>query len=168
VNGLDMYYEVHGDGQPLVLLHGAFSGIGSSFAKALPGLAETRRVVALEMQAHGHTADIDRPLSLEQMAEDTVACLEYLGIDRADFFGYSTGAAIALRVAIGHPDVVGKLVLSSVTYPLDGIHPALMEGLGEMTPEMMHGSPWHEEYIAPRPKDLSPLCLPENGDRPRH
>jgi pimeloyl-ACP methyl ester carboxylesterase len=78
VNGLDMYYEVHGDVQPLVLLHGAFSGIGSSFGKLLPGLAETRRVVALEMQAHGHTADIDRPLSLEQMAEDTVACLEHL------------------------------------------------------------------------------------------
>ena len=159
VNGLDMYFEIHGEGQPLVLLHGAFSAIGTSFGKVLPGLAETRQVVGLEMQAHGRTADIDRPLSLEQMADDTVACLKYLGIEQADFFGYSTGAAIALRVVIGHPEAVRKLVLASVTYTIDGVHPGLMEGLGEMTPEMMHGSPWHEEYlrIAPRPNDFPTL-----------
>ena len=159
VNGLDVYFEIHGEGLPLVLLHGAFSAIGTSFGKVLPGLAETRQVVGLEMQAHGRTADIDRPLSLEQMADDTVACLKYLGIEQADFFGYSTGAAIALRVVIGHPEAVRKLVLASVTYTIDGVHPGLMEGLGEMTPEMMHGSPWHEEYlrIAPRPNDFPTL-----------
>jgi pimeloyl-ACP methyl ester carboxylesterase len=159
VNGLEMYYEVHGAGQPLVLLHGAFSAIGTSFQHLLPDLAKTRQVIAFEMQAHGRTADIDRPLTLELMADDTAALLRFLGIERADLFGYSTGAAVALRVAIRHPDVVRKLVLASVTYTLSGVHPGLMEGLGEMTPEMMFGSPWHEEYmrIAPRPEDFSVL-----------
>src|SRR5688572_4631881 len=159
VNGLDMYYEIHGKGQPLVLLHGAFSAIGTSFGNVLPELARTRRVIAFEMQAHGRTADIDRPLSMEQMADDTVAALQQLGIENADFFGFSMGAGIALRVAIRHPEMVRKLVLASVTYKLDGVHPGLMEGLGEMKPEMMHGSPWHEEYvrIAPRPEDFNRL-----------
>jgi pimeloyl-ACP methyl ester carboxylesterase len=159
VHGLQMYYEVHGEGQPLVLLHGAFSAIGTSFGNVLPGLARSRQVIGLEMQAHGHTADIDRPLSLEQMADDTVAALRHLGIRQADLFGYSMGAAVALRVAVRHPEVVRKLVLASVTYTMDGIHPGLMDGLGEMTPEMMHGSPWHEEYllIAPRPEDFAVL-----------
>jgi pimeloyl-ACP methyl ester carboxylesterase len=96
---------------------------------------------------------------MEQMADDTAAALRYLGIDRADVFGYSMGAAVALRLAVQHPEVVRKLVLASVTYRLDGIHPGLMEGLGEMTPEMMHGSPWHDEYlrIAPRPEDFATL-----------
>ena len=159
VNDLDMYYEIHGTGEPLVLLHGAFSAIGTSFGKVLPELAETRRVIAFEMQAHGRTADIDRPLSIEQMADDTVAALRQLGIEEADFFGFSMGAAIALQVAIRHPEVVRKLVLASVAYKLDGVHPGLMEGLGEMKPEMMYGSPWHEEYtrIAPRPDDFATL-----------
>ena len=159
VNGLDMYYEIHGEGQPLVLLHGAFSAIGTSFQNVLPGLAETRQVIGLEMQAHGRTADIDRPLSPEQMAEDTVAALEHLGIEKADFFGYSTGSDVALHVVVRHPDVVRKLVLASVTYTLSGVHPGLMDGLAEMKPEMMFGSPWHEEYmrIAPRPEDFAVL-----------
>jgi pimeloyl-ACP methyl ester carboxylesterase len=159
VNGLDMYYEVHGAGQPLVLLHGAFSAIGTSFGKVLPMLAKTRQVIAFEMQAHGRTADIDRPLSMEQMADDTAAALQQLGIEDADFFGYSMGAGIALRVAIRHPGAVRKLVLASVTYNESGVHPGLMEGLAEMKPEMMYGSPWHEEYtrIAPRPEDFATL-----------
>src|SRR5215212_7462817 len=105
VNGLQMYYEIHGTGQPLVLLHGAFSAIGTSFEALLPALAQTRQVIAFELQGHGRTADIDRPLSLEQMADDTAAALQYLGIDQADIFGYSLGAAVALQVAIRHPDV---------------------------------------------------------------
>jgi pimeloyl-ACP methyl ester carboxylesterase len=159
VNGLDMYYEIHGAGQPLVLLHGAFSAIGTSFGNVLPELAKTRRVIAFEMQAHGRTADIDRPLSMEQMADDTAAALQQLGIENADFFGFSMGAGIALQVAIRHPEMVRKLVLASVTYKLDGVHPGLIEGLAEMKPEMMFGSPWHEEYmrIAPRPEDFATL-----------
>src|SRR6266496_1953440 len=99
VNGLNMYYEIHGTGQPLVLLHGAFSAIGTSFGALLPELAKTRQVIAFELQAHGRTADIDRPLSLEQMADDTAAALQQLGIEQADIFGYSMGAGIALQVA---------------------------------------------------------------------
>ena len=159
VNGLNMYYEIHGTGQPLVLLHGAFSAIGTSFGQVLPKLAQTRQVVAFELQGHGRTADIDRPLSLEGMAEDVAAALKELGVESADVFGYSTGAAVALRLAISHPDVVRKLVLASVTYTLDGIHPGLMDGLAEMKPEMMFGSPWHEEYmrIAPNPENFATL-----------
>src|ERR1041385_5429659 len=93
VNGLQMYYEVHGTGQPLVLLHGAFSAVGTSFGALLPELAKTRQVIGFELQGHGHTADIDRPMSLEQMADDTAAALRQLGIGPADIFGYSMGAA---------------------------------------------------------------------------
>jgi pimeloyl-ACP methyl ester carboxylesterase len=156
INGLQMYYEIHGQegtGHPLVLIHGAFSAIGTSFGALLPGLAEGRKVIGLELQGHGRTADIDRPLSIEQLADDTADAIRYLGIEQADIFGYSNGASVALHVAIRHPDVVRKLVLASVTYNLAGVHPGLMEGLGEMTPEMMYGSPWHDEYmrIAPDP-----------------
>ncbi|HKG53881.1 MAG TPA: alpha/beta hydrolase [Anaerolineales bacterium] len=159
VNGLDMYYEIHGTGHPLVLLHGAFSAIGTSFSEILPELAKSRQVIAFELQAHGHTADIDRPLSLEGMADDVAAAIKQLGMESADVLGYSMGAGVALRVAIDHPEVVRKLILAAVTYTMSGIHPGLMEGLGNMTPEMMHGSPWHEEYlqIAPHPEDFAKL-----------
>src|SRR5512134_2365000 len=111
VNGLNMYYEIHGASRapgeaPLVLIHGAFSAIGTSFGNVLPGLAKSRQVIALELQGHGHTADIDRPLSLEGMADDTATALRQLGIEKADLFGYSMGAAVALRVAIRHPEIV--------------------------------------------------------------
>src|SRR5215204_6632701 len=116
VDGLEMYYEIHGTGEPLVLLHGAFSAIGTSFGNVLPELAETRRVIAFEMQAHGRTADIDRPLSLEQMADDTAAAIRQLGIDQADIFGYSMGAAVALHMVIRHPDIVRKQVIASSSF----------------------------------------------------
>ena len=159
VNALNMYYEIHGTGQPLALLHGAFSAIGTSFGKLLPFLAKTRQVIAFELEGHGRTADIDRPLTLEQMADDIAAALRQLGMERADIFGYSMGAGVALHVAIRHPDVVRKLVLASVTYNMSGIHPGLMEGLAEMKPEMMFGLPWHEEYtrIAPHPENFATL-----------
>ena len=92
VNGLEMYYEIHGSGQPLVLLHGNLSTIGTSFGKVLPQLASMRRIIAVEQQGHGHTADIECPFSLEQWAQDTSALLRHLGIEQADFFGYSSGA----------------------------------------------------------------------------
>jgi pimeloyl-ACP methyl ester carboxylesterase len=156
VNGLRMYYEIHGagrEGVPLVLLHGAFSAIGTSFGELLPGLAATRRVIGVELQAHGRTADVDRPLRIEFLAEDTAALLRHLEIEQADVFGYSTGGAVALQLVLRHPALVRKLVLASVATTRDGVHPGLFEGLGEMKPEMMHGSPWHEEYVrlAPDP-----------------
>jgi pimeloyl-ACP methyl ester carboxylesterase len=159
VNGLAMYYEIHGKGQPLVLLHGAFSGIGTSFGRILPGLAKTRKVIAFELQGHGRTADIDRPLTVEGMADDVAAALPELGIEQADVLGYSTGGAVALHFATRHPERLRKLVLMSIGYTLGGIHPGLMDGMGQMKPEMMYGSPFHEEYmrIAPRPEDFARL-----------
>lgn len=159
VNGLNMYYEIHGTGQPLVLLHGAFSAIGTSFGALLTELAQTRQVIAFELQGHGRTADIDRPLSIEQMADDVAAALRKLGYQSADILGYSMGASVALHLTIRHPDLVRKLILASVTYTLSGVHPGLMEGLGEMAPDMMFGSPWHEEYmqIAPHPEHFATL-----------
>lgn len=100
VNGLNMYYEIHGSGPPLVLLHGTLSAIGTSFGDLIPFLAATRRVVAIEQQAHGRTADVDRPLSYKQMADDTNALLRYLGIERADILGYSMGGIIAMQMAL--------------------------------------------------------------------
>ena len=161
VNGLQMYYEIYGGGagQPLVLLHGAFSGIGTSFEALLPGLARTRPVVAFELQGHGRTADIDRPLSSAQMADDVAAALRHLGIAQADILGYSMGGDVALHFVVRHPAMTRKLVLISASYNRAGIHPGLMDGLGEMTPAMMYGSPWHEEYtrLAPRPEDFDKL-----------
>lgn len=159
VNGLEMYYEIHGEGQPLVLLHGAFSAIGSSFGDLLPGLAEGRKVVAFELQGHGRTADIDRPLTYGAMADDVSAAIEQMGLGPVDIYGYSMGAFVALLVTVRRPDLVRKLVFMSATYTRAGVHPGLMEGLGEMTPEMMHGSEWHDEYmrIAPRPEDFDTL-----------
>ena len=157
VNGLEMYYEIHGTGQPLVLLHGAFSAIGTSFGKLLPELSKTRQVIGFELQAHGRTADIDRPLSSEAMAEDVAAAIRQLGMEQADIFGYSMGAFVALNLVIRHPELVRKLVLASISYTLSGVHPGLMDGLGEMTPDMMYGSPWHDEYlkIAPHPEHFA-------------
>jgi pimeloyl-ACP methyl ester carboxylesterase len=159
VNGLNMYYEIHGEGQPLVLLHGAFSAIGTSFGKILPGLAEKRQVIAFDLQGHGRTADIDRPLSIEGMMEDVATALPQLGIEQADVLGYSSGGSVALHFAIRHPEMLRKLILMSVSYTLGGVHQGLMEGMGEMRPEMMYGSPWHDEYlrIAPRPEDFNRL-----------
>jgi pimeloyl-ACP methyl ester carboxylesterase len=153
-NGLRMYYEIHGEGRPLVLLHGALSGIGSSFGRYIPELARTRQVIGLEMQAHGHTLDIDRPLRIHTMAEDTVAALRELGIEQVDLFGYSMGAGIALEVAIRHPDLVRKLVVASLTFNKAGFHPGLMEGLAQLQVEHLSGSPWQLEYasVAPHPE----------------
>lgn len=155
VNGLTMYYEIHGEGQPLVLFHGALSAINTSFGKVLPQLSLTRQITAVEQQAHGHTADIDRPLTYEQMADDTATLLWQLGIEKADLFGWSMGAGIALQVAIRHPEMVRKLVLASVTSNGNGFHPGLLEGLETSKSEDLIGTPFHEEYkrCAPQPQD---------------
>lgn len=156
VNGLAMYYEIHGEGQPLVLLHGALSAIGTSFGKLLPDLARERQVIAVEMQGHGHTADIDRPLRYEQLADDIAALLTQLGIEQADLFGWSMGAGVALQTVIRHPEVVRKLVLASVTYKSDGLYPELLAGIEHAKPEDLAGTPFYEEYtrIAPHPQDF--------------
>src|SRR5579872_4791545 len=158
VNGLEMYYEIHGSdgsGPPLVLLHGNLSTIGTSFGKVLPALAATRRVIAVEQQGHGHTADIDRPFSIGQWAQDTTALLRHLKIAQADFFGYSSGGAVALEIALRSPALVRKLVWAGGTsYRRDGIYPELLAAGEVMKPEDLDGSPFQQEYarIAPHPE----------------
>jgi pimeloyl-ACP methyl ester carboxylesterase len=112
VNELTIYYEIHGDGRPLVLLHGAMGTIESCFANLLPALSRTRRVIAVELQGHGHTPDVDRPLSYEQMAEDLAGLLHALDIDVTDFVGYSMGGAAAFQLALRHPSMVRRLVMA--------------------------------------------------------
>ena len=140
VNGLDMYYEVHGSGRPLVLLHGALSTTSVDFGAVLPSLAKSRQVIAVEQQAHGHTADIDRPLTTKAMAADTVALLRQLGVEQADLFGYSMGSGVALQIAVDHPELVRKLAVASFAHTLDGLHPGLLEGLEQLTPEALAGT----------------------------
>ena len=158
VNGLNMYYEIHGTGQPLVLLHGAYMTI-DAMGEVVPELAKTRRVIAVELQGHGRTADVDRPLSYEQMADDTAALLRHLGVEQPDVFGFSTGGGVALQLAIRHPDVVRKLVVASASYTSDGMHPELLEMTPSITPEAFAGSPIEEEYLrtAPNPDDFPTL-----------
>jgi pimeloyl-ACP methyl ester carboxylesterase len=158
VNGLNMYYEIHGTGQPLVLLHGAYMTI-DRMGEVVPGLAETRQVIAVELQGHGRTADVDRPLTYEQMADDTAAFISHLGIEQADVFGYSMGGGVAFQVAIRHPEVVRKLVVASASYTSDGMHPELLEMIPTLTPEVFAGSPVEEAYLrtAPNPDDFPTL-----------
>ena len=122
VNGLKMYYEVHGEGFPLVLIHGGGSTIGTTFGRILPALAKSHRVIAVELQAHGHTADIDRPLSFEQDADDVAALLQQLGIRQADIFGFSNGASTTLQIAIRHPGLIRKIIVASTMYRKDGAY----------------------------------------------
>jgi pimeloyl-ACP methyl ester carboxylesterase len=155
VNGLQMYYEVHGSGRPLLLFHGNLSTIGIDFGGIIPALARNRRVIAVEQQAHGHTADIDRPLRASYWADDTVALLRHLGVERADLFGYSSGSDVAMRIAIDHPELVDRLVLASTSYRLDGLHPGLADTVEQVKPEHLAGSHFEQDYarVAPNPGD---------------
>jgi pimeloyl-ACP methyl ester carboxylesterase len=133
VNGIQMYYEVHGrpDGVPLVLLHGGGSTIEVTFGRVLPVFAKTRRVIALEEQGHGRTSDRDAPVAFETSADDVAALLRHLKVDRADLFGFSNGASIALQVAIRHPERVRKLVFASAMTRRDGAQPQLWEFMAQ-------------------------------------
>jgi pimeloyl-ACP methyl ester carboxylesterase len=157
VNGLSLWYEEHGSGEPLVVLHG---GIGASetLAPIVPALAAGRRVIAVDLQGHGHTADIDRPLRPESLADDVAALIEHLGLDEADVFGYSLGGEVALRTAIQHPGRVRRLVLVSISFRRDGSHLevlAAMDQMSEAAAELMKQSPLYAHYsrVAPRPED---------------
>jgi pimeloyl-ACP methyl ester carboxylesterase len=159
VNGLEVYYEIHGESNgespPLVLLHGGGSTIETSFGKLIPILAESRQVVAFEQQGHGRTADAGRPFTFGQSADDAAGLLRSLGIPKADFFGYSNGGHIAIEIAVRHPGLVRKLVVESAMAGRDGVDPAFWESfaharLEEMPPVL------REAYVrvAPRPGDL--------------
>ena len=158
VNGLKIYYEVHGEGRPLVLLHGAYM-IVDDMGPFLTALAEIRRVIAVELQGHGRTADMDRPITYEGMADDVASLMGHLGIGEADVFGYSMGAGVALQLAIRHPSVVRRLVAVSVSYTSNGMQPELHEMAPSITPEMFAGTPFETAYkeVAPNPEDFPTL-----------
>jgi pimeloyl-ACP methyl ester carboxylesterase len=158
VGDLRMYYEIHGRGRPTLLLHGAYMTI-DLMGPILPGLARSRQVIAVEQQGHGRTADVDRPLTYEQMADDTAALARHLEIDSADVVGYSMGGGIALQMAIRHPDVVRRLVLASSGFSSDSMHAEALEMFPSITPELFAGSPIEEAYLrtAPNPADFPKL-----------
>jgi pimeloyl-ACP methyl ester carboxylesterase len=162
VHGLKMYYRIQGSGRPLVLLHGALSNIDTDFGKLLPELTKTRLVIAIEQQAHGHTADIDRPITYVQMADDTVELLRQLKIENADFFGYSMGGGVAFELAMRHPEMVKKLVWAGGTsYSPEGLYPIIRSGAKDLKPELLIGSPWQKAYagMAPEPAKWSVLVF---------
>ncbi len=166
VNGVRMYYEVHGAGRPVILLHGGLGAI-EMFGEVLPLLAEDRQVVAVDLQAHGRTADVSRPLGYGTMADDVAALIEHLGLERADLMGYSLGGGVALQTAIRHPEAVRKLVVVSTPFRRDGWYPEVLAGMGQMGPEAaepMKATPMYALYssVAPRPDDW-PVLLTKLG-----
>jgi pimeloyl-ACP methyl ester carboxylesterase len=159
VNGLEMYYEIHGTGKPLIVIHGAYMTI-EAMGAIIPKLAESRQVIAVELQGHGRTADIaDRPLSMEQMADDVAALMTHLNIETADVFGYSLGGGVALQLALQHSERVNKLILVSSTYNTQGFYPELLGFIDQITPEIFVGSPMEAEYqrLAPNPENFGML-----------
>jgi pimeloyl-ACP methyl ester carboxylesterase len=165
VNDLEMYFEVHGAGEPLLLLHGAMGTIESCFTELLPRLAARHEVIAAELQGHGHTADIERPLSYDQLADDAVALLRALDVTKADVVGYSLGGAVGLATAMRHPEMLRRLVFfGGATYRRDGLDPALLEEFDAAPPDLA-GTVWHEAYrrVAPRPDEWSQLVAKVNA-----
>jgi pimeloyl-ACP methyl ester carboxylesterase len=160
VNGLQMYYEVHGDGgTPLLLLHGGLFDIDQQFGALVPGLSATRRVIAADFQGHGRTNDIDRPLRSEHLASDVVGLLQHLDVRQADVFGFSVGGGTALHLAIERPELVRKLIVSSASFSPEGDRPENSEAVGQMTVDMIAGTPMEQAYRtkSPHPDRLQDL-----------
>ncbi len=151
VNGLKMYYEIHGSGEPLVLLHGGFMTITNNWEGWLGELSKTRKVLAVEMQGHGRTADIPREPSGENLADDVAALLEHLEIPRADVLGYSMGGSVAMQLAVRHPDRVRKVVVLSAPLRRDGLVQGGSEAIQQITADLFKGTPIETAY-----KRLSP------------
>jgi pimeloyl-ACP methyl ester carboxylesterase len=129
VNGLHMYYEIHGSGKPLVLIHGAASTVQTTFGRLIPELEKTHKIIAVELQAHGHSDNRDgRPITFEQDADDVATLLQQLHIDNADIFGFSNGGTTALQIAIRHPKLVNKLIIASSMYKRAGVVPEFWQG----------------------------------------
>jgi pimeloyl-ACP methyl ester carboxylesterase len=167
VNGINLYYEIHGSGRPLVLLHGGLGAI-EMFGPNLAALAKGRQVIAADLQAHGRTADIDRPISVEFMADDIAALIRHLGIGPVDVMGYSLGGGVALQTAIRHPQLVARLVVVSTPFRRDGFYPEILAQqayVNESMADAMKQTPMYQLYssIAPRPQDW-PRFLSKMGD----
>jgi pimeloyl-ACP methyl ester carboxylesterase len=167
VNGINLYYEIHGSGRPLILLHGGL-GSGEMFGPVLPALAAHHQVVAVDLQGHGRTADIDRPIDIWFMADDIAALIDHLGLDRPDLVGYSLGGGVALRTAIKYPAKVGRLVAASAHIRSDAIYSEMRVQQGQVSgaaAEFMKDTPMYQLYqrVAPRPEDF-PRLLDKIGE----
>jgi pimeloyl-ACP methyl ester carboxylesterase len=165
VNGLKMYYEVHGKGRPIVLLHGAFCTIEGCFGPLVKLLAGSRQVIAVELQGHGRTADVDRPLSTVSMAADVAALLGKLKIGSADVYGFSMGGAVATQLALRHPGLVRKLVIAGAALTKEGAQPGTADMIRSLRPEMLEGSPFHDAYkkTSPHPEKFRTLVKKVQG-----
>lgn len=151
VNGIKVYYEVYGKGKPIVLLHGAFMTIDMNWGQLIPELSKTRKVIAIEMQGHGHTQFSDKKLSFPALASDVEGVMDYLKIDSADVAGYSLGGYVAYQMAIQNPKRVTKLVIISSTYKSSGWLPEVTNGLKALKPELFANSPMKAAYDAVAP-----------------
>ncbi|RYE23450.1 MAG: alpha/beta hydrolase [Sphingobacteriales bacterium] len=160
VNGINMYYEVCGEGKPLVLIHGAASTIQTTFGRVLPLFAQKHKVIAVELQIHGHTSDRNAPLSFEQDAEDVAELLKQLGIKNADVMGFSNGGTTTMYLAARHPDLVNKIVIASGMYKHNGVPDAFWEGM--KTPKLSDmPQVYQDEYkrVAPKPELLDTMFI---------
>jgi pimeloyl-ACP methyl ester carboxylesterase len=161
VNGINLYYETQGSGRPLVLLHGGL-GSGEMFGPILPTLAANHRVIAVDLQGHGRTADIDRPIDVRLMAGDIAALIEHLGLDKPDVLGYSLGGGVAFHLAVQRPDLVRRLVMVSANIRRDAIPAEMLAQQGQVNAaavEFMKDTPMYQLYqrVAPRPQDFGRL-----------
>ena len=167
VNGINLYYETRGAGRPLILLHGGL-GSGEMFGPVLPILAERHQVIAVDLQGHGRTADIDRPIDIRLMADDIAALIDHLDLDRPDVVGWSLGGGVALQTAVRHPDKVGRLVAASANIRRDAIPAEMLAQQGQVNAaaaEYMKDTPMYALYmrVAPRPEDF-PRLLDKMGE----
>jgi pimeloyl-ACP methyl ester carboxylesterase len=161
VNGLNLYYETHGSGRPMILLHGGL-GSGEMFGPILPTLTAKHQVTAPDLQGHGRTADIDRPIDIRLMADDIAALIEHLGLDKPDIVGYSLGGGVAFFTAVKYPDKIGKLVMASANVRRDAIPAEMLAQQGQVSAaavESLKDTPMYELYqrVAPRPEDFGRL-----------
>jgi pimeloyl-ACP methyl ester carboxylesterase len=161
VNGINLYYETRGSGRPLILLHGGL-GSGEMFGPILPTLAENHQVIAVDLQGHGRTADIDRPLDIRVMADDIAALIDHLGLEKADLVGYSLGGGVAFFTAVKNPGKVGKLVMAAAHIRRDAIPAEMLAQQAQVNAaavEFMKDTPMYQLYqkVAPRPEDFGRL-----------
>jgi pimeloyl-ACP methyl ester carboxylesterase len=166
LNGLSLYFETHGSGRPLILLHGGL-GSGEMFGPVLPALAERHQVITPDLQGHGRTADIDRPIDVRLMAGDIAALIGHLGLDKPDVVGYSLGGGVALQTAVRYPAMVGRLVAVSAHIRRDAVYPDMLAQQGQVgaaAAEFMKDTPMYQLYqrVAPRPEDF-PRLLDKMG-----
>ena len=167
VNGIKLYYETHGTGRPLILLHGGL-GSGEMFGPVLPALAEKHQVIVPDLQGHGRTADIDRPIDIRLMADDIAALIDHLNLDKPDLVGYSLGGGVAFMVASKYPEKVRKLVMAAANIRRDAIPPEMLAQQGQVNAaaaEFMKDTPMYQLYqkVAPRPEDF-PRLLDKVGE----